>query len=120
MSAEEATPRRRGDRGHHHGGDRHDRQDRSGERSGERSGQKHGKRGSSKRPQERADRPERHERPERPDRHERPERHERPGKVASIENARPRRQHQPRPHDDEADVAQHLPAFLLRPVRVKA
>jgi superfamily II DNA/RNA helicase len=124
-SGEEHAPRRRGDRH----GDRH--QDRSRERSGERSGQKHGKRGSSKRPQERSDRPERHDRPERldrPERGDRPERHERqdrqdrdarPGKVASIENARPRRP-QPRPHDDEGDVAQHLPAFLLRPVRVKA
>jgi superfamily II DNA/RNA helicase len=136
MAAEEAAPRRRGDRGHHgerhsgerHGGDRHsgDRYDRSRDRS-ERSGQKHGKRGSSQRPQERADQPERHERPQRQDRPERQDRserhqdrHDRPAKVASIENARPRRQHQPRPHEDEADVAQHLPAFLLRPVRVKA
>jgi superfamily II DNA/RNA helicase len=102
MSAEEAAPRRRGDR---HSDDRHGRQ----ERSGERSGQKHGKRAPSKGPQERSDH---HERP--------PDRQERPAKVASIENARPRRQHQPRPHDDEPDVAQHLPAFLLRPVRVKA
>ena len=142
MSAEEAAPRRRSERHGDRHGDRHDRQERS--RSGERSGQ-HGKRASSKRPQERADRPEhheraeRHERPEhqhRPERQDRPERqqqperqdrperhrdhHERPAKVASIENARPRRQQQPRPHDDEGDVAQHLPAFLLRPVRVKA
>jgi superfamily II DNA/RNA helicase len=104
VSAEEAAPRRRGDRDHQ--GDRHGRS---------RSGQKHSQRGSSKRPQERADRPERQDRP---DRHQ--ERHERPAKVASIENARPRRQQQPRPQDDEPDVAQHLPAFLLRPVRVKA
>ena len=42
---------------------------------------------------------------------------ERVAKVASIENARPRRQAPPaRPRDEEADVA-HLPAFLLRPVR---
>jgi superfamily II DNA/RNA helicase len=125
MSADEAAPRRRGDRhgsdrhgGDRHGGDRHGRQ----ERSGERSGQQHGKRAPSKRPQERSDQrpPDRQDRPERPDRQERPERHERPAKVASIENARPRRQHQPRPLDDEPDVAQHLPAFLLRPVRVKA
>jgi superfamily II DNA/RNA helicase len=128
MAAEEAAPRRRGDRH----GDRHDRhgdrQGRSRDRS-ERSGQKHGKGGSSKRPQERSERherqdrqerPDRNDRPDRQDRPERPERHERPGKVASIENARPRRQHQPRPNDDEGDVAQHLPAFLLRPVRVKA
>jgi superfamily II DNA/RNA helicase len=115
MSADEAAPRRRGERhGDRHGGDRHGRQ----ERSGERSGQTHGKRAPSKRPQERSDRPERP--PERQDRPERPDRHERPAKVASIENARPRRPQQPRPHDDEPDVAQHLPAFLLRPVRVKA
>jgi superfamily II DNA/RNA helicase len=44
-------------------------------------------------------------------------REERVAKVASIENARPRRQATaPRPRDDEADVV-HLPAFLLRPVR---
>jgi superfamily II DNA/RNA helicase len=120
MAADEAAPRRRSDRH----GDRH--QDRS--RSGERPGQRHGKRGSSsKRPQEHSDRPVRLDRPERddrPERQDRPERkqdrHERPAKVASIENARPRRQHQPRPQDDDGDVAQHLPAFLLRPVRVKA
>ena len=41
----------------------------------------------------------------------------RAAKVASIENARPRRPAPPaRPRDEEADVA-HLPAFLLRPVR---
>jgi superfamily II DNA/RNA helicase len=134
MAAEAAAPRQRGDR---HG----DRQERSRGRSGERS--QHGKRDPSKRPQERADGPERSGRPERqvrperqpdrqdhrPDRpqerNERPDRQdrdrqERPAKVASIENARPRRQNQPRPQDDEGDVSQHLPAFLLRPIRVKA
>ncbi|MBV9970713.1 MAG: DEAD/DEAH box helicase [Xanthobacteraceae bacterium] len=116
MAAE--APRRRGERDQH--GDRHERHDRS---------RSHGKRGSSKRPHERGDQAERHDRPEqhdrperyrRPDREERPDRHERPAKVASIENARPRRAHQPRANDDDGDVAQHLPAFLLRPVRVKA
>ena len=42
-------------------------------------------------------------------------------KIASIGNGRPRRLPAPpsRPRDEEADLA-HLPAFLLRPVRVKA
>jgi superfamily II DNA/RNA helicase len=42
---------------------------------------------------------------------------DRAAKVASIENARPRRPQPPaRPRDEEPDVA-HLPAFLLRPIR---
>jgi superfamily II DNA/RNA helicase len=73
---------------------RGDHRDRDGQK---RSGGKHGQKRSS------------HQRP--------PEEH--PAKVASIENARPRRQAPPRPRDDEGDVT-HLPAFLLRPVRVKA
>jgi superfamily II DNA/RNA helicase len=42
-------------------------------------------------------------------------------KVAPISSARPRRlpTPPPRPRDEEADLA-HLPAFLLRPIRVKA
>jgi superfamily II DNA/RNA helicase len=100
------TPRRRGDHR-----DRH-----------ERSGRKeHGsKRASHKRPAQEGQERHSNERPAQ-ERHPQ-ERHaqERPAKVASIENARPRRQAAPaRPRDDEGDVA-HLPAFLLRPVRVKA
>jgi superfamily II DNA/RNA helicase len=46
---------------------------------------------------------------------------EREDKVAPISTARPRRlpAPPPRPRDDEPDLA-HFPAFLLRPVRVKA
>ena len=44
-----------------------------------------------------------------------------PAPVARLEDARPSRAAQPRPHHrgEEADGT-HLPAFLLRPVRVKA
>jgi superfamily II DNA/RNA helicase len=95
------TPRRRGD---HH--DRHS------------QGRPAQKRSHKRPPQERSaeERPH-HERPA-PERvtQERPTQ-ERPAKVASIENARPRRQAPPaRPRDDEPDVT-HLPAFLFRPVR---
>src|SRR5262245_4966118 len=42
-----------------------------------------------------------------------------PAPVARLDNARPRRAHKPaNPPDDNA--GDHLPAFLLRPVRVKA
>ena len=98
------TPRRRGDR--------HSRQ------SQERPHKQHAEKRPKRPPQERHQ----HERPQKeraaPERHPQ-ERHreERVAKVASIENARPRRQATaPRPRDDEADVV-HLPAFLLRPVR---
>jgi superfamily II DNA/RNA helicase len=89
------APRRRGDHR-----DRH-----AQERSG---GKQHGgKHHGGKRPS--------HKRPAREESTQEP-----PAKVASIENARPRRQTPPaRPRDDEGDVT-HLPAFLLRPVRVKA
>jgi hypothetical protein len=55
-----------------------------------------------------------------------------PAPVARLEDARPRREHKPVPHKPvphkpapQAAVADesgggHLPAFLLRPVRVKA
>jgi superfamily II DNA/RNA helicase len=69
---------------------------------------------ASERPAEQRPAPERHPQERHPQ-----ERHpqERVAKVASIENARPRRQAPPaRPRDEEPDVA-HLPAFLLRPVR---
>ncbi len=104
------TPRRRGD---HH--DRHAQGRPAQKRSHKRSSQE---RPAQDRPASRAAR-----RPnvllERQDRPERQERggQERPAKVASIENARPRRQAPPaRPRDDEPDVT-HLPAFLFRPVR---
>jgi superfamily II DNA/RNA helicase len=112
------TPRRRGDR--------------QGRHSQERAAPKQHaeKRAPHKRPpQERhqQERPPQQQRPasERPEQQRpAPERHpqerhpqERVAKVASIENARPRRQAPPaRPRDEEPDVA-HLPAFLLRPVR---
>jgi superfamily II DNA/RNA helicase len=111
------TPRRRGDHR-----DRH---------AQERPAQKQHaqKRASHKRPSESRPTQERppHERPaaERPAQErsaqgrpaQRPAAQEPAAKVASIENARPRRQSPPaRPHDDEGDVA-HLPAFLFRPVR---
>ena len=99
------TPRRRGDR--------HDRH--SQERPAHK--QRAEKRPSHKRsPQERHEQ-ERPPQPRPPSERPAPERHpqERAAKVASIENARPRRP-APQPRDEEADVT-HLPAFLLRPVR---
>ena len=97
------TPRRRG--GHH---DRHPQ---------ERPAQKQHaqKRPSHKRPPHDGHAHQERTHQERPA----PERpaQERAAKVASIENARPRRPQPPaRPHDEEPDVA-HLPAFLFRPVR---
>ncbi len=59
----------------------------------------------------------------RPDGHRHPAR---PASVARIDDARTRRAPPPpppppaRPRHDEPDAASHLPAFLLRPVRVKA
>ena len=44
---------------------------------------------------------------------------ERNDKVAPLGNARPRRPPPPRARDEDTD-ASHLPAFLLRPFRVKA
>jgi superfamily II DNA/RNA helicase len=72
-------------------------------------------------------RPERQERPERearPRPTHTPRRAERPSapqtaQIARIDEARPQRRH-PQPRDRGADVASHLPAFLLRPARVKA
>jgi superfamily II DNA/RNA helicase len=106
FAAEETarTPRRRGDRHSRH----------SQERPHKQHAEKRPKRPAQERhPQERHPKeraaPERHPK----ERH----REEHVAKVASIENARPRRQAPaPRPRDDEADVV-HLPAFLLRPVR---
>jgi superfamily II DNA/RNA helicase len=68
----------------------------------------------------RAETPRGGEAPHRRERDERrPRRHERgPAKVARIEEARPRRQ-APQPHVEESDHS-HLPAFLLRPVPLKA
>jgi len=81
-----------------------------------------------------AARPQRHERPHRPERsqgnQERPQAQERqperqsekqprqPEKVARLDEARSRRP-VPRPHAEEGDES-HLPAFLLRPVTLKA
>ena len=82
-----------------------------------RARERHAPRAQSRPP--RQERPERHQ--ERPERHqERPERHqERPAaKVARIEEARPRR-HAVQPRLEEGDDT-HLPAFLLRPVPLKA
>jgi superfamily II DNA/RNA helicase len=95
------TPRRRGGSQHRHAQGRPARKPEAEKRS------------SHKRPHQRpsGDRPHQ-ERPS-PE----PAAPARAAKVASIENARPRRPAPPaRPHDDEPDVA-HLPAFLLRPVR---
>ena len=59
------------------------------------------------------------ERHERPRAHARPQRQERPAaKVARIDEARSRRP-APQPRVEEGDSS-HLPAFLLRPVTVKA
>jgi len=44
----------------------------------------------------------------------------RPAPVARIEDARPRRAPQPTPPRTDDSDASHLPAFLLRPVPVKA
>jgi superfamily II DNA/RNA helicase len=94
------APRRRGDRGR-----------RSQERPAHKQpADKRAKRSSQERHQ--------HERPSPVQDRAAAERHQQQhvAKVASIENARPRRQPPSRPRDDEAEVA-HLPAFLLRPVR---
>ena len=99
------TPRRRGSPQHRHSQERH--QERPAPKP------QAEKRSSHKRPRQRpsGDRPHQ-ERPS-PE----PAAPARAAKVASIENARPRRQAPPaRPRDDEPDVA-HLPAFLLRPIR---
>src|SRR5438477_9025876 len=53
-------------------------------------------------------------RPERSPRHK-----SAPAPVARLDDARPRRGH-PRPERTDDAVGDHLPAFLLRPVRVKA
>jgi superfamily II DNA/RNA helicase len=59
----------------------------------------------------------RHEQQRRP---ERQPRQERPASVARIDDARPRRAPQPAPaRNDDGDTS-HLPAFLLRPVTLKA
>jgi superfamily II DNA/RNA helicase len=42
-----------------------------------------------------------------------------PAPVTRLDDARPRREHKPVPRD-EGNFESHLPAFLLRPVRVKA
>jgi superfamily II DNA/RNA helicase len=56
----------------------------------------------------------------RPPRHGGDRRHpHRPAAVARIDEVRPRRAPQPQPRHDDADDS-HLPAFLLRPVTVKA
>jgi superfamily II DNA/RNA helicase len=63
----------------------------------------------------------RHEHQRRPQQQERrPQPQQQPAPVARIEDARPRRAPQPvrKPMDD--GDASHLPAFLLRPVTVKA
>jgi superfamily II DNA/RNA helicase len=105
------TPRRRGGPQHRHSRERHPQERHAQERPAPKPQAE--KRSSHKRPHQRpsGDRPHQ-ERPS-PE-HPAPAR---AAKVASIENARPRRPAPPaRPRDDEPDVA-HLPAFLLRPVR---
>jgi superfamily II DNA/RNA helicase len=100
------TPRRRGGPQHRHSRERHAQERPAPKPQTE-------KRSSHKRP---------HQRPSGnlPHQDGPPAEHPAPAraaKVASIENARPRRPAPPaRPRDDEPDVA-HLPAFLLRPVR---
>jgi superfamily II DNA/RNA helicase len=51
-------------------------------------------------------------------RHGQPSRHKVPAPVTRIEEARPRRSHTP--ETAPVDEGSHLPAFLLRPVRIKA
>jgi superfamily II DNA/RNA helicase len=105
------TPRRRGGSQHRHAQERHSQERHAQERPARKPEAE--KRSSHKRPQQRpsGDRPHQ-ERPS-PE----PAAPARAAKVASIENARPRRPAPPaRPRDDEPDVA-HLPAFLLRPIR---
>jgi superfamily II DNA/RNA helicase len=63
--------------------------------------------------------PRRAERPIHPPRAERPNTPPQTAQIARIEEARPPRRHQPA-RDRGADVSSHLPAFLLRPARVKA
>jgi superfamily II DNA/RNA helicase len=54
-------------------------------------------------------------------RHDGDRRPQRPAPVTRIDDARPRRAPPPaRPRQDDSDDASHLPAFLLRPVTVKA
>jgi len=70
-------------------------------------------------------RPERTEReaPPRPHAPRRPERPSAPAKtaqIARIDEARPHRRQGQGRHDRGPDVSTHLPAFLLRPARVKA
>jgi superfamily II DNA/RNA helicase len=99
------TPRRRGGPQHRHSQERHQERPAAKPQAEKRS--------SHKRPHPRPSGDRAHQ--ERPS----PEQAApaRAAKVASIENARPRRPAPPaRPRDDEPDVA-HLPAFLLRPVR---
>ena len=92
------------------------RRERSDEPRRERSGRRGG-RGQDRGP--RQERSERQERPERQDRQDRPQRQERPAeKVAHIDEARSRRPAS-RPPAEEDDGS-HLPAFLLRPVKLKA
>jgi superfamily II DNA/RNA helicase len=72
-----------------------------------------------------ADKPKRHDDGERAPRrrHSTPRRDQpapAPAPVARLEDARPRRGRQPSPHVEDDGVASHLPAFLLRPVRIKA
>jgi superfamily II DNA/RNA helicase len=68
---------------------------------------------------ERAER-EAHPRPHAPRRAERPSAPHKSAQIARIDEARPHRRHGQGGRDRGADVSSHLPAFLLRPARVKA
>ena len=108
FAAEETarTPRRRGDRHSRHSQERPHKQHAEKRPSHKRTPQERHQQERPPRPRPATERPAPERQPQ-----------ERVAKVASIENARPRRQAPPaRPHDEEADVS-HLPAFLLRPVR---
>ncbi|BAT60837.1 ATP-dependent RNA helicase RhlE [Variibacter gotjawalensis] len=61
-----------------------------------------------------------HERPARAERPARNPERERPAKVADIGEARSRRKPSRQKDDQDGGDMSHLPAFLLRPVRVKA
>jgi superfamily II DNA/RNA helicase len=63
---------------------------------------------------------EHHRRGRRGQRHERPVRRDTPAPVTRLDEVRPRPTPKPASRADHADEGGHLPAFLLRPVRVKA
>ena len=91
------------------------------ERPRERQSERQSERPSAAEPQERSDGGRNGGR-RRNGRQSQPRRENAPAPVARIEEARPRRAHKPAPQAALADegAGGHLPAFLLRPVRIKA